>query len=335
MRITFFLRKPYPYQFSIEKIFKGLRKKLTENGSGVVEIEMPYYSTGILSRVQSIMLSSANQGDINHITGDIHFIALGLEKSKTILTIHDLNFLNGSNFLTRFILKTFWLTLPLKRVAYLTVISEATKADLLSRIDFAESRIKVIPNYYDPAFKAFPKVFNKAQPRILQIGTKDNKNVLRLIEALDGISCHLIIVGADSFRIMQWLLRFNISYTWLQNLTNIDLVKQYQECDILSFPSIIEGFGMPILEAQATGRVVVTSNVSSMPEVAGNGACYVDPLSVESIRAGFLKVIADDGFREALILNGYDNIKRFEISHVAAMYRELYEEVYQQSISKF
>ncbi len=250
-----------------------------------------------------------------------------MDKRKTVLTIHDLNFLNHPNLLAQFILKIFWLTLPLKKVAYVTVISEATKKDLLSRIKFPENRIKVIPNYYDPAFQPSPKPFNKIKPRILQIGTKENKNVLRLIEALQGMDCHLVIVGGNNERIKENLAEHKISYTWLQILSDPELMDQYRECDLLSFVSTIEGFGMPILEAQATGRVVVTSNVSSMPEVAGEAACYVNPLDVSSIREGILKVIQNEDYRQKLIERGFDNIKRFELKNVANQYAELYEEI--------
>jgi glycosyltransferase involved in cell wall biosynthesis len=81
---------------------------------------------------------------------------------------------------------------------------------------------------------------------------------------------------------------------------------------------------MPILEAQATGRVVVTSNISSMPEVAGEGAQQVDPNDVESICTGILKVIHDSDFRNNLIQKGFINIRRFESNHVAGKYLELY-----------
>ena len=209
----------------------------------------------------------------------------------------------------------------------MTVISEATKNDLLRRTSFAENKIKVIPNYYDPAIKPCPKEFNKGKPRILQIGTKENKNVVRLIAALHGIDCHLVIVGGNNERINENLAEYKISHTWLQNLSDAALMEQYQQCDVLSLVSTIEGFGMPILEAQATGRVVVTSAISSMPEVAGT-ACYVNPLDVTSIRDGILKVIQDDEYRQKLIDLGFENIKRFELKEVTRMYCDLYEEVW-------
>jgi glycosyltransferase involved in cell wall biosynthesis len=332
MTVVFFQRKPFAHQFSIEKVFEGIRQELQQQTSVTVEVKvMPHHSTGILPRIKNILWARQHQGDINHITGDVHYIALGLAKRKTILTLHDLNFLNHRLRLTRWLLKLFWITLPLKRVSYVTVISEATRQDLLSRTVFPEERVRVIPNYYDRSFHAVPKKFNEDCPRILQIGTKANKNVPRLIRALEGISCHLVIVGAESQALREYLKQFRISYTWLQNLTDEQLREQYALCDIVSFVSTIEGFGMPIVESQATGRVVITSNVSSMPEVGGDSAHYVNPFEVSSIRSGIIRLRDDRNYREKLIANGFNNLGRYDLKKITSLYMAFYLDVNQSS----
>ncbi len=96
---------------------------------------------------------------------------------------------------------------------------------------------------------------------------------------------------------------------------------------MLVFASTYEGFGLPIVEAQATGRPVVTSDTLSMPEVAGDAACLVDPFNVESIRNGILKVIQDTGYREQLVQNGLKNVERFKPESVAMQYLALYREL--------
>jgi glycosyltransferase involved in cell wall biosynthesis len=98
-------------------------------------------------------------------------------------------------------------------------------------------------------------------------------------------------------------------------------------CDLLVFASTFEGFGLPIVEAQATGRPVVTSNIMSMPEVAGDAACLVDPFNVSSIREGVLKVINDSDYRNALVKAGFENVKRFQPEQIARQYAELYHEL--------
>jgi glycosyltransferase involved in cell wall biosynthesis len=84
---------------------------------------------------------------------------------------------------------------------------------------------------------------------------------------------------------------------------------------------------MPILEAQATGRPVITSNLSSMPEVAGDGACLVNPYDVNSIKEGIQKVISDNHYRQQLITNGLKNVKRFNPKTVAGQYESLYKKL--------
>lgn len=108
------------------------------------------------------------------------------------------------------------------------------------------------------------------------------------------------------------------------NLPYKEILALYRECDLLCFASTYEGFGLPIPEAQATGRPVITSTVASMPEVAGEGACLVDPFSVESIRKGVLRIIRDSAFREELVQKGLRNIERFSREKIAADYLMVY-----------
>ena len=116
------------------------------------------------------------------------------------------------------------------------------------------------------------------------------------------------------------------------NLTKEEVVQKYIDADILVFGSLFEGFGMPIIEANAVGRAVVTGNCSAMPEVAGNAACLVNPLEVESIRSGIMRVIRDDAYRLHLIENGRINKERFEAVKIADEYFQLYKEVYSKNI---
>jgi glycosyltransferase involved in cell wall biosynthesis len=97
------------------------------------------------------------------------------------------------------------------------------------------------------------------------------------------------------------------------------------------FASTYEGFGLPIVEANATGRPVITSNICSMPEIAGSAACFVDPSDCSSIRQGILRVMNDDGYRADLIGRGLENVKRFRADTIAAQYAALYQEVLSHS----
>ena len=256
---------------------------------------------------------------------DINFIAIFLRKSRTVLTILDLGLLSHPNAMSRWVLKLFWVVLPVRRSAVITTISNSTKEELLKNVKTDPARIRVV---YVPISERFiyePKVFNKECPVILQIGTIANKNVMRLANALAGISCKLEIIGDVNPILANELERNKILFSHSKNLSNEEVLNKYRAADMLSFVSTYEGFGMPIVEANAVGRVVVTSNILSMPEVAGNAAHLVDPYDIISIRNGILEVIENDAYRQRLVANGLINCRRFEARNIAKQYFEIYE----------
>jgi glycosyltransferase involved in cell wall biosynthesis len=326
MRVIFFHRKPRPGNFSIENVFSQVRNALPADVQWSKK-ELPFFSQGFVKRLLSSIAAAFYQKDVNHITGDIQFIALFLKKKRTVLTIHDVGLLNHPNRWARLLLKWFWIVLPVKKSAVITTVSVQTKEELLKYVDVNPSKIKVVYNPVSPLFIKEPKTFNKATPRILQIGTKHNKNVLRLIQSLNGIPCELDIIGNADDTLLQALDAANIKFQLSRNLSDEEIVEKYRTADIVSFISTHEGFGMPIIEANAIGRVVVTSNISSMPEIAGEAAHFVDPFDVTSMRNGILRVIEDDSYRETLITKGYANRKRFDSNEIALQYAEIYRSI--------
>ncbi|WP_430817692.1 glycosyltransferase family 4 protein [Carboxylicivirga sp. RSCT41] len=326
MKVTYFQRKPYDFHFSIEKLFDTIREHLSDSINYSV-YTLPFYSIGLFQRLFSGMAASRQQGNINHITGDVYFITPFLQKDITINTYHDFTFLKNSKGLKRFILWYFWVHLPIKHSKYVTVISEATKRELLATAKCSKDKVIVIPNIIPPHLKHQTYTFNTDKPSILHIGTTPNKNIERLIEAIKDSKCHLTIIGKLTDDITLSLKQNNIEYTNKYQISDKELEQEYMNCDLLSFCSLNEGFGMPILEAQAIGRPVITSNLSSMPEVAGDGACFVDPYDLNSIKAGITKVIENKEYRNKLITNGLENVKRFNPQTVAGLYETLYQKI--------
>ena len=194
-------------------------------------------------------------------------------------------------------------------------------------MDIPADKIRVIPVAVSPQFQFKAKDFDRQCPRILQVGTKQNKNLARLIPALAELPCRLQIIGNLSDEIKKQLAQFKITYDNWANLPLAEVVKKYEQCDLLAFCSTYEGFGMPIVEANAVGRAVVTSNCASMPEVAGNAACLVNPHSITSIRNGIRQVINDTEYRNRIITQGISNAKRFDPGVIAKQYLSLYEEI--------
>jgi glycosyltransferase involved in cell wall biosynthesis len=267
------------------------------------------------------------RGDVNHITGDIHYVALFLPGRTTILTIHDCGALERLTGLKRWLMKLFWFDLPARRAKYLTVISEEAKRQLLRHIRVADSKVVVIPDMVSPIYRPCPRRFNEDYPRILHVGTTVNKNLSRLVVALRGIACHLHIIGHLSSDQLREIRAAGIDVTCALDLSQMQMYESYCAADLVSFVSTYEGFGLPILEANAVGRPVVTSNLSSMPEVAGDAACLVDPYDIASIRSGILRTIEDRDYREQLIRSGYDNVQRYLPEQIASKYIELYRRV--------
>jgi glycosyltransferase involved in cell wall biosynthesis len=327
LNVTHIHRKPFTAQFSIETLFANLRQQMELAGCKVETMIVPYCSKGILRRILNSWSAFRHHADIYHITGDIHYVAIFLPRDTTVLTIHDCWALERLTGLKRLLLKFFWFDLPLRRVKFVTVISEEAKRQLLRHVRVREDKVQVIPNIISPLYRPSLRYFNSACPRILHVGTTDNKNLSRLLEALRGLSCHLRIIGKLNDTQMQQVRSSTIDFSADYNLTEEQMVDNYREADLVSFTSTYEGFGLPILEANSVGRPVVTSNVSSMPEVAGDAACFVDPYDVDSIRKGIQRVIDEPHYREQLVQNGFKNAQRFSSYIIASKYLNLYRAI--------
>ncbi len=324
MKVTFFQRKPMTDNFSLEKVFETVRQYLPKNIQSTIHIA-PYKSKGILPRIYNLLEAPYYQGDVNHITGDIHYVGYFLHKKKTILTILDCGFLQQPmSKISRFIIRFFWYVIPVTRSQVITTISESTKQDIVKITHCRPEKVKVIPVGVSPLFKFSNKTFNTELPTILHIGTAYNKNLINLIKALHDIKCKLVIVGHLNQEQLDMLKQKKIDYANYFNLTDEAIVRMYESADIVSFISIFEGFGMPIIEANAIGRPVITSNLSPMKDAAGEAACLVNPHDQASIREGILRIINDAKYRTKLIHAGQENIKKYLPEKIAEDYAELY-----------
>ena len=396
MKIIHHERKRLESHFSIERLFAELRRHMPADCK-VSSCPAPEASAGIFPRIRNVRHAARQQADVHHIVGDSHYLALGLPPEKTFLTIHDCGALNRLSGLKRALLKYFWFTGPMQRAAVVTTISQASKDELRKWVGPLADKVVVVPDCVFGEFAYDPKPFNEECPAVLQVGTKWNKNVERVMEAVQGTGCRLDIVGelseeqkaghsrakrdsgspveagrgqinasqkkASHGNFSHGLTRIDTdrvraaSPTGLEGnahavgptalaasppneeeteqaghnqvrelgrLTDEELVEAYRRCDMVVFASLYEGFGLPILEAQATGRPVITSNFGAMKEAAGDGALLVDPYSVEEIREAVLRVKNEPGLREELIAKGRENAERFRAEAVAARYGELY-----------
>lgn len=321
-----FVRKPPEGAFSIERVDADIRAHLPSWVS-VQAIENRSFSSGVLPRLRDALRARRYMGSVNHVTGDVHYLTYFLSKSSTVLTIHDTDMVDRARGLKRFLLWFFWLWLPVRRCASVVTISHESKLHLLRYVHCDPTKINVI---YDPVsdlfqFKNYPPITGRF--KFLLIGTQHNKNLERVIASVAALKVELIIVGKLKAHHLALLRQHSVTFRNLFCLTDPELLAVYHEAHALLFVSTSEGFGLPIVEAQAVGRPVITSAREPMVEVAGVGALYVDPEDMKAIRAACVRVMTEADLRENLIRAGATNASRFAAATVAEEYARLYADV--------
>lgn len=253
---------------------------------------------------------------------------------KTVMTVHDL----GVEYLPQFhqlkqqLYLKYITRYQLRSATKIIAVSKATKEDLIKRAGIDPKKISVVYEGYDKEkFKADRLVSTLnhydlvSGEYFLFVGTvQPRKNLERLIKAfrkeledrrLMTDDLRLVIVGprgwlSDDIYKLPKKLGIEKRVKFLGYVPDEDMPIFYSGAIALLFPSLFEGFGLPILEAQACGCPVLTSNISSMPEVAGRGAIYVNPNSVDDIVEG-MECVMDQVSRVKLIKAGFENVKRF------------------------
>ncbi|MBC7489459.1 MAG: glycosyltransferase [Glaciimonas sp.] len=327
MKVIHIHRQSKPGVFSIEELFHAVAAELRE------DIEVIEYEAGPRkSMLMDAWRIRKMKADVYHVTGDIHYMVLLLPWHKTVLTVHDIvHFLLDLKGIKRWLYKWIWLLLPIRTARAVTSISKTTVDRLVEHLGISRSKVIIIDNCHSPLFKQVPRAFNTACPVILQVGTRSNKNVPRLIAALRGIPCKLVLIGKLDESIQQQLNNCGTNYENRVNLSHAQIVQAYVDCDIVAFISLAEGFGVPIIEAQATGRPLVTSNIFPMIDVAGAAACLVPPTDLSGIREGFLRIINDDDYRSGIVAAGVLNAARYSPTAIRVRYLALYKRTQEHS----
>ena len=328
MRVAHLQRKPLPGYFSIEGQFEEIRAQMPP-GYCCEPWICPEFSKGIWPRLRNARAAARVEADVWHVTGDVHYLTYHLPRKRTLLTVHDCVFLHQTRGMRRWLLKKMFFDWAVPRAAIVTVISEATRRELLSLVDVPPQRLRLVPCCVASSFEYVPPRPLPAEPEVLMVGTKANKNLLRMIAALKGLTCKVHIVGELDVGLVAAVQAAGVEFRNSPELDHAGMVEAYRACDLVGFVSTYEGFGLPIIEAQATGRPVVTSNTSSMPEACGGAAMLVDPLQVASIHQGFRRVLNDHSLRADLISRGRTNAALYDARRVTRMYLDIYSELAQ------
>jgi glycosyltransferase involved in cell wall biosynthesis len=249
-----------------------------------------------------------------------------LPATRTLVTVHDLSFIQVPETANPRLKAYLDAVVPrsVHRADHVLADSAATRADLVHFYDLPPEKITVLLSGVDSRFRpadaaAAARVRQKygltGMDYLLSVGTvQPRKNYARLAQALallrqQGYDLHLVIVGGAG-----WLedpiheaVRAAAVAPYVHFIgfaDDVDLPALYSAAQCLVFPSLYEGFGLPVLEAMACGTPVVTSNVSSLPEVAGDAALLVDPYAIESIADAVARLLTDSALRQELIRRG-------------------------------
>jgi glycosyltransferase involved in cell wall biosynthesis len=287
-----------------------------------------------------LLRSMVNRMDLFHCLSS-YMPAFGLD-IPTIITVHDLKYLLFPRLLGSR-MKAVYYSMIVKRgmhkAAHIIAVSESTKKDIMkSGID---SRvIKVIHEAntleHDEKIDSLPPGIS-GKPYFLFVGEdRPHKNIDRLISAhqklgdLLGVRCpRLVIAGPISRRLSRAdsEIAEKSGVVLIGQVDNARLLKLYRNALALVYPSLYEGFGLPILEAMAAGIPVITSNCSAMAEVAKAAALLVDPRSIDQIKQAMSRMALDSGERNRLKRLGLKHVRRYSWDKAAMLTLQTYEEV--------
>jgi len=262
------------------------------------------------------------------------FVLPPVAAARTVLTIHDLSFMRYPECSSPPLLEYLMRSVPrsVARADLLLADSESTRQDLMELLGVPGERVRVV---YAGVEKRFAPVEDEAvigttlqrygiqRPYILGLGTlQPRKNFVRLIRAYDRLRRerslpHQLVIGGGR----GWLyeeIDTCIESLGLQEQVRLigfvqddDLPALYTAADVFAFPSLYEGFGIPILEAMACGTPVVTTTASSLPEVAGDAALMVSPTDEEALADALWRALDETALRNALRHRGFDQIQHF------------------------
>ena len=293
--------------------------------------------------------------DLARVRADLfhapHYVLPALTPCRSIVTIHDCIHLMFPQYLPgrlahAYARIAFWLAA--NRSARILTVSEASKRDILRFFAIPSEKVDVIYNAIDDRFSQPPDAEQMERVReryqlhdrfLLYSGNvKPHKNLERLIDAfhrlrLDGFGdIKLLITGSEISRyatLRRAVHRYNLHQhvRFLGFLRADTLAILYRLADAFVFPSLYEGFGLPPLEAMASGTPVLTSNVSSLPEVVDTAALLIDPYDPESIADGLRQILSDEGLRARLISRGRARASTFSweesVQRVLTIYRRV------------
>jgi glycosyltransferase involved in cell wall biosynthesis len=280
-----------------------------------------------------------------------HYVVSPLTTCPFVVTIHDCIHLRFPQYLpnrTAHVYARTVMGMAARRARRVLTVSNASKEDILHFLGVPSSKVEVIYNAIDERVAAAPTAeditrvsqrFQLTSPYILYTGNiKPHKNVDRLIEAYSILrrrgyeQVKLLIIGDEISKypnLRRLVHRFQLHQhvRFFGFVPEATLAVLYRMAAMFVFPSLCEGFGLPPLEAMAAGVPVITSNVSSLPEVVGDAAVLIDPMDAGAIADAMARLLDDDGMRRDLVRRGHERVRAFSWQRSVARVRQVYGEV--------
>ena len=280
-----------------------------------------------------------------------HYVVSPLTVCPFVVTIHDCIHLRFPQYLPNrraLVYAKTMMGLAARRSRRILTVSQASKQDILQFLGVPASKVEVVYNALDERLASPPteadvasvrERFMLQSPFILYTGNiKPHKNIGRLIEAYallrrKGIQdVQLLIIGEEiskypNLRRLVHRHQLHSHVRFFGFVPDATLAALYRLAGVFVFPSLYEGFGLPPLEAMAAGAPVITSNISSLPEVVGDAAILIDPMDPNAIADAMARVLNDPALRSDLVRRGEARVKAFSWQRSVARIREIYNDV--------
>ena len=325
-----------------------LNNKKSERGQEIVELPSVSFmetSKGKLSRQFKMGKDAQNANcDIFHgLSGELP-LKWNDKTIKKIVTIHDLIFLRYPKYYSFFDRKIhFWKFKNAAAQADLIIaISEQTKLDIIKFLKVPVNKIRVVYQGCHHSFKEnqTQEFLNSVQDKfklpkefILNVGTiEERKNLLNIVKSIKNTEIPLVVVGKKKEKYFKKIERFIIKNKlqnqvfFLENVSMEELAAIYKLAKIFVYPSVFEGFGIPVIESLFSGTAVITSNTSSLPEAGGKDSLYIDANNIDDLKSKILFLWNNESERKRRVEKGLLYAQKFSDENIAKELMKVYKE---------
>jgi glycosyltransferase involved in cell wall biosynthesis len=303
-------------------------------------IRLPVFKRRVWEQLAPLVVGNY---DLLHFPYDS---CIGMKRGKFVVTLHDAKpilFPQTSNRLSwKQALKNIIAPHPLQKIDHIVTVSECSRRDLIGQLGISCDRITVIYQgvdleHFSPSLQSQAERFDFMPYVLCVAGTDPSKNVKNLIGAFSSLPSeirrqhHLVLVGdVNRNKTLPQLVKeqgIAEQTIFMGLVSDSQLVALYQQASVFVFPSLYEGFGLPVLEAMACGCPVITSNTSSLPEVVGKSGILVNPNNTTELMEAMTQVLTDTALTKILRKMSREQAEKFSWEKTARATADMYERI--------